>query len=81
MADGTKPLPEPVLPNHQLGPVTFAVSNSTVNTWDLYPWYMYKFENYSFHISVSSPVIFNLIFVINDWRVYCKIAPGYCHWT
>ena len=52
MADDTKPLPEPVLPNNQLGPVTFAWVRFHCK-YLCYPWC--KFENYSFQISVTSP--------------------------
>ena len=38
LPDGTKPLPEPKLTNHQLGPVAISEGNFTGNDQDYYPW-------------------------------------------
>ena len=49
LPDGSKPLPEPTLTNHQCG----LVGIFTGNAKDNYPWY--EFENYQFRITDTSP--------------------------
>ena len=73
LPDGTKPLPVPILTNHQLSLVAFAWGQLLKKTQDISRYLSYQFENKKFKIVAAS--------LKNQWINQSKTATISQTWS